>query len=490
MIKQNKLFSDNGAPVVNDNNTLSTGPKSPLLLQDHWFLEKIAHFDRERIPERVVHAKAVGAYGKFTVTDDITAFTKADIFSEIGKETRVFGRISVVAAERGAADAERDVRGFALKFYTREGNWDLVGNNTPVFFIRDPLKFPDFSHTQKRDPKTNTKNNEAAWDFWSLNPESYHQVLILMSDRGIPTDARHLDGYGSHTFSFINKDNQRFWVKFHFKSLLGNKFFTDDQSKIVIGEDRESSQNDMLDAIKRGDFPRWKLYVQIMPEDEAYTYHIHPFDLTKVWPHGDYPLIPVGIMEFNEIPKNYFQTVEQAAFTPAHLVPGIGLSPDRVLQGRIFAYGDAHRYRLGVNHREIPVNRPITPYHSVHRDGFMRTDGNGGDEVNYAPNSQNIYETIGEEEPPLRLEREALHYDFRDYDDDYFSQPKALYKLFDEGEKQRTAANIANHMSSIKNQVILERAINLWGNVSERLKDDIWEKFKQESRFLNNSKAS
>ncbi|MFH4355031.1 MAG: catalase [Neisseriaceae bacterium] len=486
---KSRFTQNNGAPIVDNDNTLSMGPRAPLLIQDQWFLEKIAHFDHERTPERVVHAKGVGAFGHFTVTHDITHYTKAKLFSEIGKKTKVFARFSTVAGEKGAADAERDARGFALKFYTEEGNWDLTGLNSPVFFIRDPLKFPDFIHILKRDPKTNLRNHEAAWDFWSLNPESYHQVLILMSDRGVPTDIRHMDGFGSNTFSFINHENERFWVKFHFKTQLGNRFYTDTEAETVIGKNRESSQSDLLNAIEAGEFPRWTLYIQIMIEKEAYKYHIHPFDVTKVWPHKDYPLIPVGELELNEMPDNYFQTVEQAAFNPASLIPGIGFSPDRILQGRIFSYGDTQRYRLGINHIQIPVNQPLCPYHNTHRDGAMRVDGNAGSMVNYAPNSKAEYVPIGQPEPPLKTEREALHYNFRDYDEDYFSQPRALYQLFDAGAKQRTAKNIANHMSSVKNVQVLERAIQLWGEVDPRLAEDIRKNLKK-LRELNIKKTN
>ena len=290
------LHSANGAPVVDNNNSLTAGPRGPVLMQDIWLMEKLAHFDRERIPERVVHAKGSGAYGTFTVTHDISAFSKADLFNAVGKQTPVFLRFSTVAGEKGAADAERDVRGFALKFYTEQGNWDLVGNNTPVFFIRDPLKFPDFIHTQKRDPRTNLRSATAAWDFWSRHPESLHQVTILFSDRGIPKSLREMNGYGSHTFSFINDANERFWVKFHFKTEQGHSFYTDEEAATAVGQDRETSQADLFNAIERGDFPRWKVYVQVMPEAEAQTYKIHPFDLTKVWPHSDYPLIPVGVL--------------------------------------------------------------------------------------------------------------------------------------------------------------------------------------------------
>lgn len=472
-MQTNTLTHSNGAPVVDNDNSLTAGAKGPVLMQDHWLLEKLAHFDRERIPERVVHAKGSGAYGTLTITNDITKYTKANVFGEVGKKTDLFLRFSTVAGEKGAADAERDVRGFAIKFYTDEGNWDLVGNNTPVFFIRDAIKFPDFIHTQKRDPHTNMRSANAAWDFWSLNPETYHQVLILMSDRGIPTGYRNIDGFGSHTYSFINAENERFWVKFHFKNQQGHKHFTDEEAAKVIGSDRESAQADLYNAIENGDFPKWRLCVQIMPEAEAASYKFHPFDLTKVWSHKDYPLIEVGVMELNRNPVNYFAEVEQAAFTPANLVPGIGFSPDRMLQGRIFSYGDTHRHRLGVNHHQIPVNSPKCPFHNTHRDGGMRVDGNGGANINYAPNYRSDYVASGDQEPALELERQAMHFNFRDYDTDYFTQPKALYELFDAEQKQRCAENIARSMGTNLEAQVEQRAVSLWGEVSKELEENI-----------------
>ncbi|MFQ2740855.1 catalase [Aeromonas caviae] len=450
------LRSANGAPVVDNNNSLTAGPRGPVLMQDIWLMEKLAHFDRERIPERVVHAKGSGAYGTFTVTHDISAFSKADLFNAIGKQTPVFLRFSTVAGEKGAADAERDVRGFALKFYTEQGNWDLVGNNTPVFFIRDPLKFPDFIHTQKRDPRTNLRSATAAWDFWSRHPESLHQVTILFSDRGIPRSLREMNGYGSHTFSFINSANERFWVKFHFKTEQGHRFYTDEEAATAVGQDRETSQADLFNAIEQGDFPRWKVYVQVMPEAEAQTYKIHPFDLTKVWPHKDYPLIPVGMLELNQNPDNYFAHVEQAAFTPANVVPGIGFSPDRMLQGRLFSYGDTQRYRLGVNHGLLPVNAPRCPFHhGAHRDGAMRADSNGGASPNYQPNRFGTQQPSEQHEPALSLEGAALHYDFRDYDSDYYSQPGDLFRLMDEGQRARLAANLARSLINVEDDAIV-----------------------------------
>jgi len=375
-MEKKRLTTAGGIPIADNQNALTAGPRGPLLVQDWQLFEKHAHFNRERIPERVVHAKGSGAYGTLTITGDITQYTRAAVFAAVGKKTDCFLRFSTVAGERGAADAERDVRGFALKFYTEEGNWDLVGNNTPVFFVRDPYKFPDFIHTQKRDPATNLRSATAMWDFWSLSPESVHQVTILFSDRGLPRSYRHVNGYGSHTYSFINKRGERFWVKFHFKTLQGIQNLTEAEAAELVGRDRESHQRDLYEAIARGDFPKWQMRVQVMPEREAEKTPYNPFDLTKVWPHGDYPLIDVGVLELNRNPENYFAEVEQAAFSPANLVPGIGPSPDKMLQFRIFSYADAHRHRLGVNYEGLPVNRPRVPVHNYYRDGALRSDGN------------------------------------------------------------------------------------------------------------------
>src|SRR5712692_6850161 len=362
--------------------------RGPALLQDIWLIEKLAHFDREVIPERRMHAKGWGAHGTFTVTKDITRYTKAKIFAELGKQTPLFIRISTVAGERGAADAERDIRGFALKFYTEEGNWDIVGNNTPVFFFRDPLRFSDLNHAIKRDPRTGLRSAQNNWDFWTLLPEALHQVTVVMSDRGIPKSFRHMHLFGSHTFSMINAENKRTWVKFHFRTQQGIENLTDEAAAAVVANDRESNGRDLLEAVDRGDFPRWTLFIQVMTEEQARTHKHNPFDVTKVWPKANYPLIEVGVMELNRYPENYFAEVEQAAFSPANVVPGIGFSPDKMLQGRLFSYGDTQRYRLGVNFNHIPVNAPKCPFHSYHRDGQMRTDGNLGATTTYNPNSQ------------------------------------------------------------------------------------------------------
>ncbi|WP_028209466.1 catalase [Paraburkholderia mimosarum] len=451
------LTSAAGAPVVDNQNSLTAGARGPVVLQDVWLLEKLAHFDREVIPERRVHAKGSGAFGTLKITHDISRFTKANVFSEVGKETPLFIRFSTVAGERGAADAERDVRGFSIKFYTQEGNWDIVGNNTPVFFIRDPLKFPDFIHTQKRDPRTNLRSNVAAWDFWSRHPESLHQVTILMSDRGIPKNYRQQHGFGSHTFSFINAGNERFYVKFHFKSAQGVENYTDAEAAQVVAQDRESAQRDLYDEIEKGNFPKWHFRIQVMPEADAAKVPYNPFDITKVWPHKDYPLIDVGTIELNRNPENYFADVEQVAFTPANVVPGIGFSPDRLLQGRLFSYGDTQRYRLGVNHHQIPVNAPRCPVHSFHRDGAMRTDGNLGGNVNYEPSRFGDFAQRSQAgEPPLAVGA-VDHYDHR-ADDDYYSQPGALFRLFDEAQRERLFGNIARHINGVPAEIV-ERQI-------------------------------
>ncbi|KGT91870.1 catalase [Erwinia typographi] len=453
-----------GAPVAHNNNVMTAGRRGPMLLQDVWFLEKLAHFDREVIPERRMHAKGSGAYGTFTVTQDITRFTRAKIFAGVGKKTELFIRFSTVAGERGGADAERDIRGFSLKFYTEEGNWDLVGNNTPVFYLRDPLKFPDLNHVVKRDPRTNLRNPTYKWDFFSQLPESLHQLTIDFSDRGLPDSYRHIHGFGSHTYSFINDQQERFWVKFHMRCEQGIANLMDDEAALLIGQDRESSQRDLFEAIEKGDFPRWKFFVQIMPEAEASQTPYNPFDLTKVWPHGDYPLIEVGEFELNRNPDNYFAEVEQVAMSPANVVPGIGFSPDRMLQGRLFSYGDAHRYRLGVNHHQIPVNAPKCPFHSYHRDGAMRVDGNSGNGATYEPNSFNVFQEQPDfSEPPLSLEGAADHWNHRE-DEDYFSQPRALFHLISEEEHQRMFKRIAGELVQVP-EFIQQRQIALFHQV-------------------------
>jgi len=458
--EKKKLTTNGGAPVPDNQNIMTAGPRGPVLLQDIWFLEKLAHFDREVIPERRMHAKGSGAYGTFTVTHDITDYTGAKIFSEIGKKTELFVRFSTVAGERGAADAERDIRGFAIKFYTEEGNWDLVGNNTPVFFLRDPLKFPDLNHAVKRDPRTNMRSAKNNWDFWTSLPEALHQVTIVMSDRGIPATYRHMHGFGSHTFSLINAGKERFWVKFHLRSQQGIKNLTDAEAESIIGKDRESHQNDLYESIEKGDFPRWTMYIQVMPEKETAKCPYNPFDLTKVWFHKDYPLIEVGVLELNRNPENYFAEVEQSAFNPANVVPGIGFSPDKMLQGRLFSYGDAQRYRLGVNHHLIPVNMPRCPFHSYHRDGAMRVDGNYGSTLGYEPNSYGEWQEQPEfSEPPLDLEGAAGHWNHRT-DDDYYSQPGKLFRLMSAEQQNELFENTARSMGNIPEEIKIRHISN------------------------------
>lgn len=462
MKKKKKLTNNVGIPVPHNNNVMTAGKRGPMLLQDVWYLEKLAHFDREVIPERRMHAKGSGAFGKFTVTHDITKYTKAKIFSEVGKETELFARFSTVAGERGAADAERDIRGFAVKFYTEEGNWDLVGNNTPVFFLRDPLKFPDLNHAVKRDPRSNLRSSKNNWDFWTLLPEALHQVTITMSDRGIPATYRHMNGYGSHTFSMYNSDNERVWVKFHLKTKQGIKYLTDEESAKVIGECRESHQRDLLDAIDNGDFPKWTMKIQVMTEEEARNCAFNPFDLTKVWPHKDFPLIEVGEMELNRNPENYFLDVEQSAFNPANVVPGIGFSPDKMLQGRLFSYGDAQRYRLGVNHHLIPVNKSRCPFLNMfHRDGQMRVDDNYGSTPGYEPNSYGEWQEQREyAEPPLGLEGDADHFDFHEDDDDYYTQPGNLFRIMSRDEQERLFGNTAREMGDAPKEIKIRHIKN------------------------------
>jgi catalase len=451
-----KLTTAAGIPVPDNQTSLTAGERGPTLLQDHYLLEKLAHFNRERIPERVVHAKAAGAHGVFTVTEDITKYTKAKLFSEIGKQTEVFGRFSTVAGEKGSADTVRDVRGFALKFYTEEGNWDMVGNNTPTFFIRDAIKFPDFIHTQKRDPETNAKIDTMQWDFWSQVPEALHQVTILFSDRGIPRGIPYMNGYGSHTYSFLNTDGQRYWVKFHFKTQQGIQCIPPEEAAQITGENPDYHTLQLFDAIKRGEYPKWTFSVQIMPEAEAETYRWNPFDLTKVWPHADYPLIEVGVLELNRNPLNYFTEVEQAAFSPANVVPGISFSPCKMLQARIFAYADAHRYRLGVNFERLPINAPKATKvaNTYQRDGFMRFDDNAGPGPNYEPNSfGGPKEDAAYNEPPLKISGDADRYEQkRGVDDDYI-QPGNLFRLMSPEQQKELIENIVGSLKKAPKEI-------------------------------------
>lgn len=455
MTKRPTLTTTAGAPVADNQNSITAGGRGPVLLEDYQLLEKLAHQNRERIPERTVHAKGWGAHGTFTVTNDITRYTSAKIFSQVGKQTDMIARFSTVAGELGAADAERDVRGFALKFYTEDGNWDLVGNNTPVFFVRDPLKFPDFIHTQKRHPRTNMRSPTAMWDFWSLSPESLHQVTILMSDRGLPVAPMYMNGYGSHTYAFINAQNERHWVKFHFKTLQGHDYYTNREAEAIVAKDRESYQRELFGGIERGEFPKWRLFVQIMPELDADKTPYNPFDLTKVWPHGDYPLIEVGVMELNRNADNYFMEIEQAAFSPSNIVKGIGFSPDKMLQARIFSYADAHRHRLGTHYEALPVNAPSCPVHNYHKDGAMRFFPPATNpDAFYEPNSfSGPAEAPEYREPPLRISGDADRYNHRIGNDDY-TQPGNLFRLFTQEQRNRLFDNIAEAMDGVPLEIV------------------------------------
>lgn len=455
MPAKKRLTTANGAPVDNNQNSLTSGQRGPVLMQDFHLIEKLAHFDRERIPERVVHAKGAGAYGYFEVTNDVTEYTKAAFLSKVGKKTDLFVRFSTVGGEKGSADTERDPRGFAVKLYTEDGNYDIVGNNTPVFFIRDPLKFPDFIHTQKRNPQTNTKDANMFWDFLSLVPESVHQVTILFSDRGTPDAYRHMNGYSSHTFMWVNAAGKGHWIKYHLKSDQGNKTMTRQQAGKLAGEDPDYATRDLFNAIQDGHYPSWTLKVQVMPFEDAEKYRFDPFDVTKVWPHADYPLIEVGKMVLNRNPENYFAEVEQAAFSPGNIVPGIDFSPDKMLQGRIFSYGDTHRHRLGGNYQQIPVNyAKASPPQNNQRDGFMAVLGNGGSAANYEPNTMNgIKQTNEPNSYPLPLNGVVARTEYGHANSD-FEQAGALFsKVMTEEEREHLVGNIVAHLGNAKREI-------------------------------------
>ena len=460
------LTTEAGAPVPANQHSQTAGPRGPVLLQDFHLLEKLARFNRERIPERVVHAVGAGAHGHFVVTSsDVARYTRMKMFSEKGKKTEVFARFSTVAGSRGAADAARDPRGFALKFYTEDGNWDLVGNNTPIFFLRDGIKFPDFIHSQKYDPHTNRQEPDNIWDFFSRSPETTHQFMILFGDRGIPATLRHMDGFGSHTFQWVNTAGERVWVKFHFKTDQGIKNLTTEEAARISGQDPQHHLHDLYQAIERGDHPSWTLHVQIMPEKDAASYRVNPFDLTKVWSHKDYPLVEIGRLVLDRTPPNFFADTEQSAFDPGHLVPGVGPSPDRMLQARLFAYGDAARYRLGINHLQLPINAP----HGVPggprnygRDGYMAGGDNGGAARNYEPNSYGGPVQTGE---PLYdgfevsgrtdASAEGLH-----PEDDDFGQAGALYRLMPADARARLVENVAGSLGQVTRDDVIARAID------------------------------
>ncbi len=457
--QKKKLTTAFGIPVGDDQNSLTAGERGHVLMQDVHLLEKLAHFDRERIPERVVHAKGAGAGGYFEVTADVTRYTKAKFLSEVGKRTEVFARFSTVGGEKGSADAERDPRGFALKFYTEEGNYDLVGNNTPVFFIRDPLKFPDFIHTQKRNPATNCKDPDMFWDFLSLTPESIHQVTILFSDRGIPATYRNMNGYSSHTYKWYNEKDEYFWVKYHFKTNQGIKNLTRQEAEIMRAKDPDHATRDLYEAIKRGDYPSWTLQMQIMTPEQAKDYRFDILDITKVWPHDDFPPIDVGKLVLNRNPENYFAEVEQAAFSPGNLVPGIAASPDKMLQGRLFSYHDTHLHRLGPNYHLLPVNAPKNASeNSYQRDGAMRTDSNSGGSPNYWPNSFNGPEPdIYAKEPPIEISGKADRYPYTRPNDD-FVQPGNLYRgVMTDQDRDNIAGNITGHLGGAQKRIQLRQ---------------------------------
>ena len=476
MTDRKTLTTAAGAPVADNQNSQTAGPDGPVLLQDHHLIEKLARFDRERIPERVVHARGSVAYGHFEVTQDVTAFTKAQFLSEVGKRTEVFVRFSTVALELGSADTVRDPRGFALKFYTEDGNYDLVGNNTPVFFIRDPLKFPDFIHSQKRDPYTHVQEPDNAWDFFSYSPEATHQFTWLFGDRGIPASYRDMDGFGSHTFQWMNAAGEAFWVKYHFKTDQGIKCLTTEESQRLGGENPNHHHLDLLHAIERGEFPSWTLKVQIMPAAEAASYRFNPFDLTKVWHYADYPLHEVGRLVLDRNPENYFADVEQSAFNPGNFVPGIGPSPDKMLQGRLFSYGDTQRYRLGINHTSLPVNSPhATKAENYARDGVMRFDGNEGRAKNYEPNSFNgAAQTNEPHHAPLEMHGLSGSWPNKQHSEDSdFVQAGDLYRLMSEDEKERLVANIAAGLSAVSRPDIIERSIAHFRNADPDYGDRI-----------------
>jgi catalase len=465
MTKRPALTTEAGAPVGDNQTSQTAGPGGPTLLQDHYLLEKLARFNRERIPERVVHAVGTGAYGYLEVTSpEVPRWTRMKVFSKVGKRTPAFLRISTVAGSRGAADTARDPRGFALKVYTEDGNWDLVGNNTPVFFIRDGIKFPDFIHSQKYDPHTNRQEPDNIWDFFSHSPEATHQFTWLFGDRGIPASYRQMDGFGGHTFQWVNAQGERFWVKFHFKTGQGIRALTSEEAERIGGRDPSYLHKELYDAIERKEFPAWTVKVQVMPEKDAARYRFNPFDLTKVWPYRDYPLITVGKLVLDRVPDNYFADVEQSAFDPSNFVPGIGPSPDRMLQARLFAYGDAHRYRLGVNHTRLPVNSPksvVGGARNYGRDGAMRFDDNGGASENYEPNSfDGPAETGGRYDLAYDLSGSAgISAQEKHAEDDDFVQAGALYRLMKEDEKRRLVENIAGSIAQVSRQEIIDRAI-------------------------------
>ena len=457
--KKKTLTMSSGAPVADDQNSMTAGPRGPVLIQDIHLQEKLAHFNRERIPERVVHAKGAGAHGYFEVTNDVTKYTRAKFLSEVGKRTEVFVRFSTVGGEKGSADSARDPRGFAVKFYTEDGNYDMTGNNTPVFFIRDPLKFPDFIHTQKRNPATNTKDPDMFWDFLSLTPESIHQVTILFSDRGTPKSYRHMNGHSSHTFKWYNEKGKYFWVKYHFKTAQGIQNLAREEADRLAGQDPDHATRDLHEAIERGEYPAWNVNVQIMTPEQAKDYRFDIFDVTKVWPHGDFHLISVGRMVLNRNPKNYFAEVEQAAFSPGNLVPGIAASPDKMLQARIVSYHDAHIHRLGPNYQLLPVNAPkAATMNNYQRDGSMRLDSNGEGGPNYYPNSFGGPEPDPEAaEPPFEVSGMAARHPYTHPNDDFVQAGSLYRKVMTDEDRDHLVGNIVSHLCGAQKRIQLRQ---------------------------------
>ncbi|MTD40884.1 catalase [Erwinia sp. CPCC 100877] len=472
--------TDAGIPVASDEHSLSVGPDGPLLLQDHYLIEQMANFNRERIPERQPHAKGSGAFGYFEVTEDVSLYTKAALFQP-GARTDLVIRFSTVAGERGSPDTWRDPRGFAIKFYTSEGNYDLVGNNTPVFFVRDPIKFQHFIRSQKRRADNNLRDHDMQWDFWTLSPESAHQVTWLMGDRGIPKSWRHMNGYSSHTYMWVNACGEKFWVKYHFKTDQGVEFLTQDEADRLAGQDGDYHTRDLYNAIKKGDFPSWTLYMQIMPFHEAETYRYNPFDLTKVWPHGDYPLIKVGKLVLNRNPTDNHSQIEQAAFEPNNLVPGIGLSPDKMLLGRVFSYADAHRHRLGVNYKQIPVNTPKVPVNSYSKDGAMRMKP-VSDPV-YTPNSKGGPAADGQRYPEDAVwesqgQMVRQPYTLRKDDDDFGQANILVNRVMDDAARERLVNNVSGHLLNGVEEPVLSRAFEYWRSIDKNIGDRIEQKVK------------
>ncbi len=460
MAEDNKILTTSfGRPVEDDQNSMTAGWPGPVLMQDVHLLDKLAHFGRERIPERAVHAKGAGGYGYFEVTADVTKWTRARFLSKVGKRTEVFVRFSTVGGEKGSADAERDPRGFAVKFYTEEGNYDMVGNNTPVFFIRDPLKFPDFIHTQKRNPATNLKDRDMFWDFLSLTPESIHQVTILFSDRGTPRTYRNMNGYSSHTFKWYNDKGEHFWAQYHFKTEQGIRNLARGEAEVMKGDDPDHATRDLYRAIERGDYPVWRLEMQIMTPEQAHSYRFDPFDITKVWPHGDFPPVTIGRMVLNRNPENYFAEVEQSAFSPGNFVPGIGASPDKMLQARLFSYHDAHFHRLGPNYHLLSVNSAkACPVRNYQRDGFMRFDANGGGGPNYYPNSFGGPEPEPRvAEPPFEVSGKAMRQRYTHPNDDFVQAGDLYRKVMTERDREHLIGNIVSHLGGAQKRIQLRQ---------------------------------